>query len=85
MNHCPALGFNRVELVRGEETLKRFQFKQDKVVGEQLIKEARLARKKAEQLPPGEEREGLLKKASQAETAAHIDEWTNSPGLQPPK
>ena len=74
-----------MELVRGEETLKRFQFKQDKVVGEQLIKEARLARKKAEQLPPDEEREGLLKKASQAETAAHIDEWANSPGLQPPK
>ena len=74
-----------MELVRGEETLKRFQFKQDKVVGEQLIKEARLARKKAEQLPPGEEREGLLKKASQAETTAHIDEWVNSPGLQPPK
>jgi hypothetical protein len=43
--------------------------------------EARLARKKAEQLPPGEEREGLLKKASRAETAAHIDEWANSPGI----
>jgi hypothetical protein len=26
-------------------------------------------------LPPGEEREGLLKKARQAETAAHIDDW----------
>jgi hypothetical protein len=74
-----------VELVRGEETLKRFQFKQDKAVGERLIKEARLARKKAGQLPPDEEREGLLKKASQAETTAHIDEWVNSPGLQPPK
>ena len=80
MNHCPALSFNRVELVRGEETLK-----QDKAVGERLIKEARLARKKAEQLPPDEEREGLLKKASPAETAAHIDEWASSPGLQPPK
>ena len=37
--------------------MKRFRFKQDKTVGERLIKEARLAREKADQLPPGEERE----------------------------
>jgi hypothetical protein len=44
-----------------------------------------VAREKAEQLPPGEERADLLKKARQADTAAHIDEWINSSGLQPPK
>jgi hypothetical protein len=65
--------------------MKRFRSKQDKALGEQLIKEARLAREKAEQSPPGEERAGLLKKARQADTAAHIDEWINSSGLQPPK
>jgi hypothetical protein len=65
--------------------MKRFRFKQDKALGEQLIKEARLAREKAEQSPPGEERADLLKKTRQADTAAHIDEWTNSSGLQPPK
>ena len=65
--------------------MKRFRFKQDKTVGERLIKEARLAREKAEHLPPGEEGEGLLKKARQAEAAAHIDDWASSPGLQPPK
>ena len=65
--------------------MKRFRFKRDKALGEQLIKEARLAREKAEQLPPGEERVDLLKKARQADTAAHIDEWINSSGLQPPK
>jgi hypothetical protein len=65
--------------------MKRFRFKQDKALGEQLMKEARLAREKAEQLPPGEAREDLLKKARQADTAAHIDEWINSSGLQPPK
>jgi len=69
----------------GEPVMKRFRFKQDKTVGERLIKEARLAREKAEHLPPGEEREGLLKKARQAEAAAHIDDWASSPGLQPPK
>lgn len=65
--------------------MKRFRFKRDKALGEQLIKEARLAREKAEQLLPGEERADLLKKARQAATAAHIDDWINSSGLQPPK
>jgi hypothetical protein len=65
--------------------MKRFRFKKDKALGEQLIKEARLAREKAEQLPPGEERADLLKKARQADTAAYVDEWLNSSGLHPPK
>jgi hypothetical protein len=53
--------------------MKRFRFKRDKALGEQLIKEARLAREKAEQLPSGEERADLLKRVSQADTA-HIDD-----------
>jgi hypothetical protein len=65
--------------------MKRLRFKQDKALGERLIKEARVAREKAEQLPPGEERADLLKKARQADTAAHVDEWLNSSGLHPPK
>ena len=63
--------------------MKRFRFKQDKALGEQLIKEARQARETAEQLPTGEERVDLLKKARQ--TAAYIDEWLNSSGLRPQK
>jgi hypothetical protein len=43
-----------------------------------LCADARLTR-------PGVERETLLRKARQAETAAHIDEWLSSPGLQTPK
>jgi hypothetical protein len=61
---------------------KRLRFK---ALGERLIEEAGRARAKAGGLPPGQEREGLLKKARQAETAAHIHDWVNSPGLQPPK
>ena len=64
---------------------KRRRFIPDKALGERLIEEAKRARAEAEQLPPGAAREGLLKKARQADTAAHIDEWLNSPGLQPPK
>ena len=42
-------------------------------------------RDKAVQLPPGPEKDALLKKARQADTASKIDEWANSRGLQPPK
>jgi len=52
---------------------------------DRLLREAQRDRELAKILPPGPERDALIKKASQAETAAHIDEWLSSPGLQPPK
>jgi hypothetical protein len=64
--------------------MKRHRFKQDKAVGERLIKEARLARERAHQLAPGAEREDLLRKARKADVAADIDEWLNSPRLKTP-
>jgi hypothetical protein len=39
----------------------------------------------AASLPPGPQKDRLLKKIRQLETASHIDEWLSSPGLQPPK
>jgi hypothetical protein len=42
-------------------------------------------RSQASKLPPGPERDALLKKASQADAASHLSDWVNSPGLQPPK
>lgn len=42
-------------------------------------------RKKAKLLPPGPERDLARRKIRQADTAAHLDGWANSPGLQPPK
>ncbi len=42
------------------------------------------AKSAAERLPQGKERERLLLKARQLETACHINEWISSPGLQPP-
>jgi hypothetical protein len=63
---------------------RRRRFIQNKALGERLTEEARRARAEAEQLLHGEEREGLLKKARQCDTAAHINDWVNSPGLQPP-
>ncbi len=41
--------------------------------------------KQAEALPHGREREKLLRKARQLETACHVNEWISSPGLQSPK
>nr|WP_247307424.1 hypothetical protein [Bradyrhizobium sp. 48] len=50
-----------------------------------LSEEAKRLRKQAQGTPPGIEREQLLRRARQAETAARMSEWLSSPGLQPPK
>jgi hypothetical protein len=52
---------------------------------ERLAAEAIRLKEQALKLPPSREREELLRRARQSETAAHIDEWLSSPGLQPPK
>jgi len=52
---------------------------------ERLLESAADARKKAALLPPGPEREELLRKAREAEAAAHMNDWLTSPGLRPPK
>jgi hypothetical protein len=52
---------------------------------ERLAKEAQKYRQAADQEPMGSTaRELLLRRARQAETAAHINNWLSSPGLQPP-
>ena len=40
-------------------------------------------RAQAAELPPGPNREALLKKVKQAETAMHLNDLAGSPGLQP--
>jgi hypothetical protein len=63
----------------------RRRFKQDLTFKDRLTAWANEARVRAKKLPPGPERDAMIKKASQAEVAAHLDDWANSPGLQPPK
>jgi hypothetical protein len=41
------------------------------------------ARNEAAKLPPGKERERLLRRARQLETASHINDWLSTPGLKP--
>ena len=47
------------------------------------IEAARL-RREAESKPPGPERQNLIKKAGQVETALRLANWVTSPGLKPP-
>jgi hypothetical protein len=48
---------------------------------ERLAFEAERLRARAKQFQPGLRRDELLRKARQAETASHINEWLTSPGL----
>jgi hypothetical protein len=52
---------------------------------ERLAQEALKFKEAAEEQPIGSmARELLLRRARQAETASHINQWLSSPGLQPP-
>ena len=63
--------------------MQRRRFKNTLTFPDRLAKEAERFRREAETKPPGQERDELLRKVRQAETAAEID--ISSPGLQPPK
>ena len=53
---------------------------------ENLAEEAERFRRAAEEQPVGSTaRELLLRRARQAETASHINDWLKSPGLRSPK
>jgi hypothetical protein len=63
----------------------RRRLEHTKTFQERLAEEAVRFREAAEEAPAGMARELLLRRARQAETAAHMSEWLSSPGLQPPK
>jgi hypothetical protein len=63
----------------------RRPFKENISFQDRLAAWAKQTREQAAKLSPGAERDALLKKARQAATAAHLDDWANSSGLQPPK
>jgi len=62
----------------------RRRFKQTQSLKQRLVEQVKHLREEAKLKRPGVEREELLRKARQTETAAHIDEWLSSPGLKPP-
>ena len=64
---------------------KRRRFKQKQSFEDRLASYAKTARQLAALLPPGAEKDELLRKARQADTAAHFKGRANSLELQAPK
>ena len=64
---------------------KRRRFKHKLTLQDRLSAWVKQVKEDAARMPPGPERDALLKKARQAELANHLNDWVKSPGLQPPK
>jgi len=65
--------------------LKRRRTKQTIPLKDRLAAFAKEMVEQASILPPGAEKEDLLRRARRADTASHLDDWANSLELQPPK
>lgn len=65
--------------------MQRRRFKQTQSLEVRLAESARRLRREAKLLPPGAKRDEMIRKARQAETASHMNEWLTSPGLRPPE
>ena len=63
---------------------KRRRIKHEKTFQERLAEEAERFREAAARLSPGTAQELLLRRARQAETASHMNEWLSSKGLERP-
>jgi hypothetical protein len=79
-----SLGCAPAPLYREHHMQQRSRFKQARSLKQRLLARVRSLREEAKLLPPGALRDGLLRQARQADTAAHIDGWLRSSGLQPP-
>jgi hypothetical protein len=66
-------------------TKRRRRFKQTIPLKERLSTWAADVRANAAKLEPSPAQDMMLKRARQADVAAYLDDWCNSPGLQPPK
>ena len=62
----------------------RRRFRQTQSLEERLAEEAQRLRTETKLLPPSAVRDDLIRRARQAETASHMNEWLTSPGLRPP-
>ena len=63
---------------------KRSRIQQTETLEMRLRQAAVRLRKQAGGTPPGIEREYLILRARQAESASHINEWLSSPGPRAP-
>lgn len=65
--------------------MSRRRFKQTDPLKDRLAAFAEELREKAANLAPGTEKDDLLRRARQADTALHAEEWAYSSGLRPPE
>jgi hypothetical protein len=54
-------------------------------IEEKWHQQSEAAKNESEKLPSGRERDYLMRKARQLETASHINDWLSSPALSRPK
>jgi hypothetical protein len=54
-------------------------------IEENWRQQSEAAKNAAQKLPYGKEREALVRKARQLETASQINQWLSSPELKPPE
>lgn len=64
---------------------RRRRFKHQTTLQDRIAGWAAGVRERANEMQPGPERDELLRKLHQAETAMHLEDWANSTGLQAPK
>jgi hypothetical protein len=66
----------------GEDLLNSaiFDTFEENIAAEKAKLEAQVAK-----LKPGPEKDALVRKIRQLDTAAHMSEWLSSPGLRPPE
>jgi hypothetical protein len=65
--------------------MKRRRFTQTRSLETRLTEEAKRLREQARLLPPGFERDELVRKARQAEAGSYMTGWLTSSGLRPPE
>ena len=65
--------------------IKRRRFKQTLSLKDRLAALSKELREQADHARHRPEREQLLTRAGRANTAAHLDDWINSPGLRRPE
>jgi hypothetical protein len=65
--------------------MNRRHFPQTASLKDRLAAFAKTMQEKADLMVPGKQRDELLQRASRADTASHLDDWANSPGLRSPK
>jgi hypothetical protein len=64
--------------------MERRHSKQTTTLYQRLEEQAKRLRDEARGTPPGVERDNLIRRARQAETASRMHDWLLSPGLRPP-